>query len=656
MSKAASTVGKRVGRALYVHRDAIPEISAREQRAIRKALAICRASDWNVARIDPEKVAFLEYEDFDVEHFPALRRSLLVDLQSRESKRRDFSSSENPPILHRKELLLPSADPRRGHFAALTAELEARALFAESHKIGLRRSWQQRLDAAGIVLRDHRIVQKDEGRDTSVRGARSVRVERHRTAIARNRLSSPMQMLARHGFIDSCRDLFDYGCGHGDDVRVLVEAGISAAGWDPHFRPNEEKRPADLVNLGFVINVIEDPKERLHALQEAWTLCRKVMTVAVMVEGHYPVDGLTPFGDGFLTSRGTFQRFYSPHELRALVREALDTEPVAVAPGIVFVFRDAVAEQEFLFRRRTRHVLSDIRFAASPRPRLRRPAEPLSERLSPVLGQLWTKAVELGREPEVDEVPEIRETLARSKVSISRAMAWCRAKFDEAQLEVGARRRKADLLVHFALGAFSGSRAFNTLPPTLRRDVRHFFGSFGSVQAEAQHLLFSLGSEGALEGACVSAAADSRVHNHAEGMYHFGARQLEELPAVLRIFVGCAAVLVGDGEDANVVAINVPKRSAAFYFSPDFGAPLTLFNRVTTVYLRDQHVRDQKLSDDARLLFLHGSSYETDVTKRRRRSVLEARVRSILLRPSTDMLTVRYADVASALRRTAPGA
>src|SRR4029077_6261906 len=102
------------------------------------------------------------------------------------------------------------------------------------------------------------------------------------------------------------------------------------------FRPDAEKRPADLVNLGFVLNVIENPQERLRVLQDAWSICRKIMDVAVLVEGLYSVEGLTPFADGFLTSRGTFQKYFSPHELRAFVRQALDTEPVAVAPGIVF--------------------------------------------------------------------------------------------------------------------------------------------------------------------------------------------------------------------------------------------------------------------------------------------------------------------------------
>lgn len=77
---------------------------------------------------------------------------------------------------------------------------------------------------------------------------------------------------------------------------------------------------------------------------------------------------------------------------------------------------------------------------------------------------------------------------------------------------------------------------------------------------------------------------------------------MEELPAALRTLFGCASVLVGDAEDASLVTLNVLKRSVAFYFSPDFAAPLTLFTRITTVYLRDQHVRDQILLDESIVL------------------------------------------------------
>ncbi|MGY8680456.1 DNA phosphorothioation-associated putative methyltransferase [Bradyrhizobium sp. UFLA05-153] len=649
MVERGSRVGKRVRDALYVHREALSELSAADRRAVTKATAIARDLPWNVVRIEPGKIALLEYDDFDNEHFPALRRSLLVDLESRDSKVRDFSASPNPPILHRKELLLPTEDPRRAKFAALTAALDALDMFADSHKIGLRKAWQQRLEGAGIVIRNHQIVPKQTV-DPEPRPA--VRVNRHKTAIPRNRLSSPMQLLARHGFIDQYPNVFDYGCGQGDDIRVLSEVGISAVGWDPHFRPEGAKRPADLVNLGFVLNVIENVDERVRVLQDAWSLCQRVMAVAVMVEGHYSVEGLKPFADGYLTSRGTFQKYFSSHELRSFVRHTIDTEPVAVAPGIVLVFRDPDAEQEFLFRRRSRPVPNNLLTATSTvvRPAVR-PHEPLSERLKPVLEQLWVKAVELGRAPETDELAEVADNLARSNVSIARAMVLCRSFFDEAQLESGARRRRDDLLVHLALGAFSGSRAFNTLPLTLRRDVRHFFGSFGAAQSEARRFLFSLGADGTVEEACNSAIEAGLIHSWGDGRYHLDARQTEELPGALRTLVGCASVLMGDAEDASLVTLNVPKRSVAFYFSPDFGAPLTLFTRVTTVYLRDQHVRDQMLSGDKRLLFLQSSLYEPDPAKRRQRSTVEVSIRSIVGKPGEALLTARYGDVAASLRQ-----
>jgi DNA phosphorothioation-associated putative methyltransferase len=646
MVQSGSQLGKRVRDALYVHREAVAEISASDRRAVKKAVAIAGDFQWNVARIEPSKVALLEYGDFEKEHFPALRRSMLVDLENRDCKLRDFSASENPPILHRKELLLPASHPRRSEYAALTAALDKLELFVDSHKIGLRKAWQQRLDDAGIVIRDHRIVEKHT---IDSAAAPAIQVSRHKTAIPRSSLSSPMQMLVRHGFVEGYTDVFDYGCGQGDDIRVLANAGISAAGWDPHFCPNDEKRPADLVNLGFVLNVIEDPAERVRVLQDAWSLCRKVMAVAIMIEGHHSVQGLKPFADGYLTSRGTFQKYFSPHELRAFVRAVLDTEPVAVAPGIVFVFRDPEAEQEFLFRRRTRSVPSELLFVATPRQEARW-RQSLSEGLRQVLEQLWAKATELGRAPEPDEAPGVVATLSGSNVSISRAMDWCRSTFDEVQLERAARKRKDDLLVHFALGAFSGSRAFNTLPLQLRRDVRYFFGSFGAAQSEAHRLLFSLGTDGTVEDACAFAQQSGLVHGCGEGRYHLDARKTEELPAALRAVVGCAGVLVGDAEDASLVALNLHKRSVAFYFSPDFGAPLTLFARVTTVYLRDQNVRDQILSAERRLVFLHGSLYESDPAKRAQRSLLEAKMRTVL-RSAEDWLTVNYGDVVASLRQ-----
>jgi DNA phosphorothioation-associated putative methyltransferase len=284
--------------------------------------------------------------------------------------------------------------------------------------------------------------------------------------------------------------------------------------------------------------------------------------------------------------------------------------------------------------------------------RAARTTEPLPERLRPVLEQLWARSIQIGRMPEREEVPEIYQSLARSNVSIERAFGWCLSFFDESDLEIGAGRKRDDLLVHFALGAFSGSRAFKTLPPSLRRDVRSLFGSFASAQSEARRFLFSLGTDDTVERACGAAIAVGLLQTWGESRYHFDARKVEELPAVLRALVGCAGVLVGDAEDADIVTLNIPKRSLAFHYSPNFSAPLSLFNRVTTVYLRDQHVRDQVLSDDRRLLFLHRSAYESDPTKQKQRVTLETRIRTVIGNPDGTLLMARYGDVASNLRQS----
>ena len=106
---------------------------------------------------------------------------------------------------------------------------------------------------------------------------------RHLTALVRYGFSAPVQTLARYGFLDGRYTIFDYGCGRGDDVRGLVENGLTAAGWDPYYAPDNPIHPADIVNLGFVINVIEDFDERLDALTRAWSLAEQLLVVSVML-------------------------------------------------------------------------------------------------------------------------------------------------------------------------------------------------------------------------------------------------------------------------------------------------------------------------------------------------------------------------------------
>src|SRR5215831_10961613 len=97
------------------------------------------------------------------------------------------------------------------------------------------------------------------------------------------------------------------------------------------------RQEADVVNLGYVINVIEDPQERAATLRSAWGLCRQVLAVSAQVlvagRGKDPVE----FGDGVLTGRGTFQKFYEQSELKAYLEAQLETEAVPAGIGTFYL-------------------------------------------------------------------------------------------------------------------------------------------------------------------------------------------------------------------------------------------------------------------------------------------------------------------------------
>ncbi len=149
---------------------------------------------------------------------------------------------------------------------------------------------------------------------------------------------------------------FDYGCGLGADVSALQELGHSAKGWDPVHARETARDPADVVNLGFVLNVIEDPAERVEVLAAAWGLARRLLVVSTLIRGQEAYANFQCFGDGVLTTRNTFQKYFEPAEIQALIEDTLDCEAVPVAMGIYFVFREVAELQDFLADRTQRTI------------------------------------------------------------------------------------------------------------------------------------------------------------------------------------------------------------------------------------------------------------------------------------------------------------
>lgn len=380
-------------------------------------------------------------------------------------------------------------------------------------------------------------------------------VPRHKTAIRRNDYSRPVKCLLADGLLTPTTCLLDYGCGRGEDVELLTAAGFRCSGWDPVFRPDAPRLPADVVTLSYVLNVIEDADERAATLHRAWGLCRGLLVVAAQVQLDGRGRARVEFGDGVLTGRGTFQKFYTQDELRAYLEAQLRCEATPAALGVFYVFRDEAARQAFLAGRWRRR-------AAPPRPRL---AERQFEENRELLEALLSAVAALGRLPDAEEFRRHDEAVARFG-SLRRAFAVVERVTGASAWEAVRQRRTEDLLVYLALSRFRKRPALGQLPLTLRRDLRAFFGTYSKACRLADALLFQAGDAAAVDAACARSAVgkllpdDLYVHRSA----------LESLEPLLRVYEGCGRAYLGEVEGANLIKIHRRSGKLSYLSYPDF--------------------------------------------------------------------------------------
>ena len=150
--------GKHVGRFSYYHVDLVAIIPT-VATALRRIC--CRFADvplYNVVKLDAQtRLSFLWYPDFSAP-FPALSQSLSVDVAAGSSRRTDYQRHRSPPVLHRKELLLPANHPFVPDAVALTSRLESRGAFANPRRIGTLHGWSRALADVGLAIVGNELV------------------------------------------------------------------------------------------------------------------------------------------------------------------------------------------------------------------------------------------------------------------------------------------------------------------------------------------------------------------------------------------------------------------------------------------------------------------------------------------------------------------
>lgn len=478
--------------------------------------------------------------------------------------------------------------------------------------------------------------------------------------MSRNFLSRPLRQAYDDGLLNIGEPIFDFGCGRGDDVRTLAGLGFTISGWDPAHAPDEPQVAAPVVNIGYVVNVIEDPAERAEALSAAWQLATKVLVVSARLTWDPDATSGKPFGDGRLTANGTFQKYYSQEELRDWIGGVTKRRPVTAAPGIFYVFKDQTAAQSLLARQARdghRQRLGIAELIYSDRATLLAPLEAwvADHRKLPAPSDLATSAeiveafgsirsafslirrvtgaerwpdVDLGSrkrseqrfEEHLDTLQPLIDFLSdrgrlprdgelANQSAIDEEFGSARAAFSLIRRVTGPDRwedfeeaARNSFLVYVALSAFGGRPRFSELPDDLRYDAKDLFGSYSNATVEADQLLFSIADVDRLNAACL----DSPVGKLTPEALYVHVCGLERILPVLRVYEGAARALTGNVDDATIIKLHRLKPQVSFLVYPTFDTdPHPALQTSVVARLPELRVSFRNFGDSANPPILH---------------------------------------------------
>ena len=147
-----------------------------------------------------------------------------------------------------------------------------------------------------------------------------------RTAVSRHRPSA----LARTGgeILQPADMVFDWGCGKGCDLLYYLTKVDTAAGWDPHFKPNKHPKKLSgafsVVTCSCVLNVLQK-QERITCIEDIANFLPSTGAAYFSVRSKNDIDmnridTWRKKSDGWVTSIGTFQHGFTADELINLIK------------------------------------------------------------------------------------------------------------------------------------------------------------------------------------------------------------------------------------------------------------------------------------------------------------------------------------------------
>jgi len=451
--------------------------------------------------------------------------------------------------LHRKETFVGENHPLYEQFSYLTQSEIALGLLEQSHLIGTSVEWQQRLNAQNIHLVGHYLCCPVKPKQTTIS------IARHKAAIARKSLSRPVRLALEANLFTPETTFFDYGCGQGEDIRRITAQGYQSWGWDPYYSPTQPLINSDIVNLGYILNVIEDLYERRQALLRAWELTQRVLIVAAQVLLDDSVHGWLAYGDGVITNRYTFQKYYQQEELKSYIEQVLGVEAIPVDLGVFFVFRDSTQAETFRASCLQRRLRTPGLRSSSKR------YEDYQDLLAPLMSFMTLR----GRLPVKGELINESEVIA-ALGSMRLGFKLISQVTDVADWEAIAEQRREDLLIYLALTSFRERPSLHKLSPPVREDIKAFFGGYRQACLIADLMLRSVADLQNLQ----DLAHDIPFGQKSSQDFLIHISCLDSLPTLLRLYEGCASRNFGRLEETNLIRFSWRKPVITYLACPDF--------------------------------------------------------------------------------------
>jgi len=371
--------------------------------------------------------------------------------------------------------------------------------------------------------------------------------DRHKTAIGRASLSMPARQALLDGVLRPEWTVLDYGSGRGGDVARLNHLGIPAIGWDPHHGGVRPEEPRDVVTLTYVVNVIENPAERQRVLNDAWALSGRCLVVSTRLTWERKQVNGVSVGDGTVTRKNTFQRLFSPAELRGLVEHTTGVRAISPVPGVVYAFRRDDDRLTYLARR----VAPEQVWQAG---------EDIKSAVAAVVHFLEQR----GRMPELEETPDALLPLLR-KLTARNLAKLAAQEANPEQVEEGRRCSLLNVLLLLGIEVFNGRSPLQSLSIPVQADIRAFFESYKEACRRADRLLLKLRDDIYLRSVMrnsVGKMTPTAIYIHR--------RAVENMPVLLKLYEHCGAIAVGRPGDWDLIKLSHEGRSVSWLGYPDF--------------------------------------------------------------------------------------